>query len=129
MQEFLRPEIFNRIDHIVPFVPLDPVTVELITRREIKLIEDRNGLRLRGVTLEVSQEAIADLARRGYDTRYGARTLKRLIEREILIATRDSVKPKDPYQTDQATEGQRIHRWWPVVRQRCRASRGGSSLE
>ena len=84
VQEFLRPEIFNRIDHIVPFVPLDPVTVELITRREIKLIEDRNGLRLRGVILEVSQEAIADLARRGYDTRYGARTLKRLIEREIL---------------------------------------------
>lgn len=84
VQEFLRPEIFNRIDHIVPFVPLDPVTVELITKREIKLIEDRNGLRLRGVTLEVSQEAIADLARRGYDTRYGARTLKRLIEREIL---------------------------------------------
>ncbi len=85
VQEFLRPEIFNRIDHIVPFVPLDPVTVELITRREIKLIEDRNGLRLRGVILDVSQEAIADLARRGYDTRYGARTLKRLIEREILL--------------------------------------------
>ncbi|HKY41739.1 MAG TPA: AAA family ATPase, partial [Pyrinomonadaceae bacterium] len=84
VQEFLRPEIFNRIDHIVPFVPLDPVTVELITRREIKLIEDRNGLRLRGVTLDVSHEAIAVLARRGYDTRYGARTLKRVIEREIL---------------------------------------------
>lgn len=84
VQEFLRPEIFNRIDHIVPFVPLDRITVELITKREIKLIEDRNGLRLRGVTLNVSQEAIADLARRGYDTRYGARTLKRLIERELL---------------------------------------------
>ena len=84
VQEFLRPEIFNRIDHIVPFAPLNPVTVELITRREIKLIEDRNGLRLRGVTLDVAPEVIADLARRGYDNRYGARTLKRLIEREIL---------------------------------------------
>jgi ATP-dependent Clp protease ATP-binding subunit ClpC len=84
VQEFLRPEIFNRIDHIVPFVPLDRGTVELITKREIKLIEDHGGLRFRGVSLDVSQEAIADLARRGYDTRYGARTLKRLIEREIL---------------------------------------------
>lgn len=84
VQEFLRPEIFNRIDHIVPFVPLDRATVELITKREIKLVEQRDGLRLRGVRLEVSPEAIADLARRGYDTRYGARTLKRLIERELL---------------------------------------------
>ncbi len=84
VQEFLRPEIFNRIDHIVPFVPLDRTTVELITKREIKLVEERNGLRLRGVSLDVSHEAIADLAKRGYDTRYGARTLKRLIERELL---------------------------------------------
>ncbi|HEU0253382.1 MAG TPA: hypothetical protein VFR12_10155, partial [Pyrinomonadaceae bacterium] len=84
VQEFLRPEIFNRIDHIVPFVPLDRVTVELITKREIKLVEDRDGLRLRGVSLDVSPEAIADLARRGYDARYGARPLKRLIERELL---------------------------------------------
>jgi hypothetical protein len=80
----LRPEIFNRIDHIVPFVPLDRATVELITRREIRLIEDVNGLRFRGVSLDVSDEAIADLAKRGYDARYGARTLKRLIERELL---------------------------------------------
>ena len=84
VQEFLRPEIFNRIDHIVPFLPLDRDTVERITEREIRLIEERNGLRLRGVVLDVSPEAIADLARRGYDTRYGARTLKRLIERELL---------------------------------------------
>ncbi len=84
VQEFLRPEIFNRIDHIVPFVPLDRITVELITKREIKLVEDRDGLRLRGVSLDVSPEAIADLARRGYDARYGARPLKRLIERELL---------------------------------------------
>ncbi len=84
VQEFLRPEIFNRIDHIVPFLPLDSVTAELITKREIKLVENRDGLRLRGVSLTVSPEAVAELARRGYDNRYGARTLKRLIERELL---------------------------------------------
>ncbi|HEU5459185.1 MAG TPA: AAA family ATPase, partial [Pyrinomonadaceae bacterium] len=98
VQEFLRPEIFNRIDHIVPFVPLDPVTVELIAKRELKLIEDRNGLRLRGVSLDVSQEVIADLAKRGYDNSYGARSLKRLIEREILtplaIQLNQQVHPK-----------------------------------
>ena len=114
MQEFLRPEIFNRIDHIVPFVPLDPVTVELITKREIKLIEDRNGLRLRGVSLDVSQEAIADLARRGYDTRYGARTLKRLIEREILsplaIQLNRKIHPKQtkPLKADVFIDGGRL---------------------
>jgi ATP-dependent Clp protease ATP-binding subunit ClpC len=100
VQEFLRPEIFNRIDHIVPFVPLDRTTVELITKREIRLVEERHGLRLRGVTLEVSHEAIANLAKRGYDTRYGARTLKRLIERELLTPLATQLNRK--IQTKQA---------------------------
>jgi len=85
VREFLRPEIFNRIDHIVPFLPLDRKTVEQIAVRELKLVEQRDGLQRRGVALRTSQQALEVLARRGYDAHYGARPLKRLIERELLL--------------------------------------------
>jgi DNA polymerase III delta prime subunit len=85
VQEFLRPEIFNRIDHIVPFVPLDRKTVERIAERELTLVEQRDGLLRRGVTLRTTPQVLEILARRGYDAHYGARPLKRLIERELLL--------------------------------------------
>ena len=85
VQEFLRPEIFNRLDHIVPFVPLDRATVARIAERELKLVEQRDGLLRRGVALRTTPQALESLARRGYDAHYGARPLKRLIERELLL--------------------------------------------
>ena len=85
VREFLRPEIFNRIDHIVPFLPLDRKTVEQIAVRELKLVEQRDGLLRRGVALRTATQALEVLARRGYDAHYGARPLKRLIERELLL--------------------------------------------
>ena len=85
VQEFLRPEIFNRIDHIVPFIPLNRKTVELIAQRELQLVELRDGLLRRGVALRTTPEALELIARRGYDANYGARPLKRLIERELLL--------------------------------------------
>jgi DNA polymerase III delta prime subunit len=85
VQEFLRPEIFNRLDHIVPFIPLDRKTVARIAERELKLVEQRDGLLRRGVALRTTPQALESLARRGYDAHYGARPLKRLIERELLL--------------------------------------------
>jgi len=85
VQDFLRPEIFNRIDHILPFLPLDRKTVEQIAARELMLVEQRDGVRRRGVVLRTAPEALEILARRGYDAHYGARPLKRLIERELLL--------------------------------------------
>ncbi len=85
VQDFLRPEIFNRLDHVVPFTPLDRETVERIAARELKLVEQRDGLLRRGVTLRTTPQALEILARRGYDPHYGARPLKRLIERELLL--------------------------------------------
>lgn len=96
VQDFLRPEIFNRIDHVVPFVALDHKTVELITEREVKLVEQRDGLLSRGVELRIKREAVAALARRGYDARYGARPLKRLIERELLLPLAVELNSRPP---------------------------------
>jgi hypothetical protein len=96
VQDFLRPEILNRIDHIVPFLPLARDTVERIAERELRLIEQRDGVRLRGVTLQVARTVIEDLARRGYDNRYGARPLKRLIERELLLPLSMQLNSRPP---------------------------------
>ncbi len=98
VQDFLRPEIFNRIDHIVPFTPLDRETVERIAERELKLVAQRDGLLRRGVTLRTAPQALELLARRGYDAHYGARPLKRLIERELLLplAVELNTRPATP---------------------------------
>lgn len=101
VREFLRPEIFNRIDHIVPFLPLDRKTVEQIAVRELKLVEQRDGLLRRGVALRTAPQALEILARRGYDAHYGARPLKRLIERELLLPLSAELnrRPRDSKRT------------------------------
>ena len=91
VRDFLRPELFNRIDRVVPFLPLDEATVLSIARRELDLIAARDGVRLRGVELNVSEEAVRHLAARGYDVRYGARPLKRAVERELLVPLADAI--------------------------------------
>lgn len=84
VQTFLRPEMFNRLDRIVPFAPLDAGTISQIARRELARISNRDGLRLRDVRIEVSDDAVARLAEGGYEPRYGARPLKRTIERNLV---------------------------------------------
>jgi ATP-dependent Clp protease ATP-binding subunit ClpC len=84
VQAFVRPEFFNRIDRIVAFAPLDQDTILHIARRQLLLLQQRDGVRYRGVHLETTDEVALHLARKGYDVRYGARPLKRALERELL---------------------------------------------
>ena len=84
VKAFLRPEMFNRLDRIVPFAPLSPETISRIARREIDRLSQRDGLRLRDLKLAVSAAATEHLAAGGYDPRYGARPLKRAIERQLV---------------------------------------------
>jgi ATP-dependent Clp protease ATP-binding subunit ClpC len=85
VRQALRPEMFNRIDRIVPFAPLDEETVFRIASREIEQIKKRDGIYYRGASLIVGDGVTEYLARRGYDARYGARPLKRAIERDLLV--------------------------------------------
>jgi len=87
----LRPELFNRIDRIVPFVPLGREAVVQIARRELDLIARRDGIRLRDVRIRYAADVVEHLASRGYDRQYGARPLKRLIERELLVPLSDGM--------------------------------------
>ena len=84
VQEFVRPEFFNRIDRIVPFAPLDRTTIRAIARRELDKVRSRDGIRHRRLELEVDPAVVDFLAECGYEPRYGARPLQRAIDRRLV---------------------------------------------
>ena len=81
----LRPELFNRLDRIVPFRPLQMDTVEKIVEREIEKLKKREGIWYRPITLDFSNEVIRWLAKSSMDLRYGARPIQRLIHDRVTV--------------------------------------------
>ena len=81
LREHFRPEFLNRIDETIVFRPLD----EAQLRKIVGLLVDGLARRLeeRGTALEVTDAALTHLAREGYDPIYGARPLRRAIQREL----------------------------------------------
>ncbi|MER3403046.1 MAG: ATP-dependent chaperone ClpB [Armatimonadota bacterium] len=77
-----RPEFLNRIDEIILFNPLDILLIRRIVELQLQQVQKR--LAERKIKLWVSDEAIIELANRGFDPQYGARPLRRTIERGIL---------------------------------------------
>lgn len=84
VKAYLRPEMFNRLDRIVPFAPLDQKTINSIAQREIERVTARDGIRLRNLNLKIEPGVVDQLAANGFDPRYGARPLKRAIERQLV---------------------------------------------
>src|SRR5205807_3197845 len=76
-----RPEFLNRVDDIILFSRLDQSQLRRIV--EIQLTTLRQRLAERRLRLRISDEALDLLAREGYDPTYGARPLKRLIQRRL----------------------------------------------
>jgi ATP-dependent Clp protease ATP-binding subunit ClpB len=81
MQRAFKPEFLNRLDDIVLFRPLGEREMERITRLQLRALEAK--LSDHGLRLIVSDRAVRDLAARGLDPVYGARPLRRLIQREL----------------------------------------------
>jgi ATP-dependent Clp protease ATP-binding subunit ClpB len=80
-EDFFKPEFINRIDEIVRFRSLTEADIAKIV--DIQLVQLDRRLAERRISLQVTDAARSWLARRGYDPVYGARPLKRLIQREI----------------------------------------------
>ncbi len=76
-----RPEFLNRIDGILLFKPLELEQIESIFDIQIALLRER--LNKQGVALEVTPKARTVLAKRGYDPRFGARPLKRVLVNDL----------------------------------------------
>lgn len=82
LREEFRPEFLNRIDEIVVFNPLHPNDIAQIVGIQIDLIEKR--LQERNISIKVDDKAREYLAREGFDPEFGARPIKRLIQKVIL---------------------------------------------
>ncbi|MBL7259082.1 ATP-dependent Clp protease ATP-binding subunit [Paractinoplanes lichenicola] len=81
LKEQLRPEFINRIDEIIIFRQLEQEQVRQIT--ELMLDETRRRLRNQDVTLEITTAAVDWLAEKGFQPEFGARPLRRVIQREL----------------------------------------------
>ena len=82
LKKSIRPEFLNRIDETIMFTPLDRNEIEQIVRLQVSNITDR--LAENGVTLHVTAAAISTLANEGFDPQFGARPIKRAIQRYML---------------------------------------------
>ncbi|WP_405989842.1 ATP-dependent Clp protease ATP-binding subunit [Streptomyces sp. NBC_00986] len=81
LREHFRPEFLNRIDEIVVFRQLTAEQLRLITG--LLLEHTRRLLHAQGITVEFTDEAVDRLSRQGYQPEYGARPLRRTIQREV----------------------------------------------
>jgi ATP-dependent Clp protease ATP-binding subunit ClpA len=89
IDKMFAPEFRNRLSATIEFAPLSPPTMERVVDKFLGELSDR--LKPQKVTLEVSATARKWLAEHGYDTRFGARPLNRLIENEISRQLADEV--------------------------------------
>ncbi len=96
VRQHFRPEFFNRLDHVVPFGSLSPQALRQIVELELSKVSQRSGLVRRQLRLLVSEAAKQKLVELGWDAKYGARPLKRVIEERVLspIAVQLSQRPK-----------------------------------
>ena len=81
MKQRMRPEFLNRIDEIILFKPLTKSEVRQIAVLQMKKLQDR--LAMDEITLSVTDDAFDTIVRLGYDVQYGARPLKRAIQKYV----------------------------------------------
>ena len=82
MKKTVRPEFLNRIDEIIMFRPLGKEEIRGILRLQISQAEKL--LESQGITLNFSDKALDYLANKGFDVAYGARPIKRLLQKEVI---------------------------------------------
>jgi len=108
LKQVFRPEFLNRVDEIVHFHPLNREQLQEIVGIQLNLV--KSLVRSRGFTLKVSQKAQEYLADQGFDPDYGARPLKRTIQKELqdplaMAILSGDFKAGDTIQVDVGEEG------------------------
>ncbi|MEN3322269.1 ATP-dependent chaperone ClpB [Mariniflexile soesokkakense] len=84
LKQSVRPEFLNRIDDTIMFTPLTKNNITAIVRLQLKGITKMIGQQ--GITFDATQEAIEYLTEKGYNPEYGARPVKRVIQKDVLNA-------------------------------------------
>jgi ATP-dependent Clp protease ATP-binding subunit ClpB len=117
LRNHFRPEFLNRVDDIIVFRPLSREDLAQIVDIQLQKLQDQ--LRARHLRLEVTSEAREALATQGYDPVYGARPLKRVIQRELqnpiaLEVLEGTFREGDTIRVERAGEHLRLVRSEPV---------------
>jgi ATP-dependent Clp protease ATP-binding subunit ClpB len=100
MQSTFKPEFLNRIDDVIVFQPL--TQEEMVRIASLQMSRLAVKLAARGVRITVDDDALAALASRGYDPVFGARPLKRLIQKEIETGLATAILAGDLAEGDEA---------------------------
>ncbi|PIF01372.1 MAG: ATP-dependent chaperone ClpB [Maribacter sp.] len=82
LRKTIRPEFLNRIDDIIMFTPLNKEDIIQIVKLQLEQL--KKMLDKQNITIDATDEAITHLANKGYDPQYGARPIKRVIQKEVL---------------------------------------------
>ena len=82
LKKNIRPEFLNRIDETLLFTPLTRNEIEKIVKLQIAITQ--NKLKEKSINLFVTEEAILNLAKKGFDPQYGGRPVKRIIQQKLL---------------------------------------------
>ena len=82
LKKNIRPEFLNRIDEIILFTPLTRNEIEKIVKLQITITQ--NKLKEKSINLFVTDEAISNLSKKGFDPQYGGRPVKRIIQQKLL---------------------------------------------
>lgn len=82
LRQTIRPEFINRIDEIITFAPLTKEQIEEIVRLQFERI--KKMLSKQHIDIEMKDNAVEALANRGYDPHYGARPVKRVIQKAVV---------------------------------------------
>ncbi|ETN95622.1 ATP-dependent chaperone ClpB [Zhouia amylolytica] len=82
LKQSVRPEFLNRIDDIIMFTPLSEANIKDIVRLQLKNVFKM--VAKQNITLDATEEAIEYLAKKGYDPQFGARPVKRVIQKDVL---------------------------------------------
>ena len=82
LRKTIRPEFLNRIDDIIMFTPLNKEDIKEIVRLQMNQL--KKVVAQQNITMDATEEAIEYLSEKGYDPQYGARPIKRLIQKEVL---------------------------------------------
>ncbi|WP_394846932.1 AAA family ATPase [Pendulispora brunnea] len=114
VREFFPPELFNRIDGVVPFSPLDREMAILVTRKELGKLLVRPGLRDRNIFVQPAPGVVERAAREAFQSRDGARSLKRFLDDRIasLLSAEIARAPDAAMQMmrlEEGLDGFRVH--------------------
>ena len=89
LKHTFRPEFLNRIDDIIVFRALTEQDIEEVARRMLKTVADR--METMDIHLDASDEAVKELAKEGFDPKYGARPLRRAIQSKVEDAVAEKM--------------------------------------